>query len=352
MQNIKVGFIGFGAAGQFFHAPILSSVNGFEIRKIRTSNSENILHATSIYPQCQVVNDNKDIFNDPEIDLVIIVTPNNTHASLVKEALLSSKHVVVDKPFTVTSKGAEELIELAQKQHKILTVYHNRRLDSDYRTVKKVIESGVLGNLVEAEIHFDRFRNFVKEEAWKEQDLPGSGILYDLGSHLIDQSLQLFGMPKEVFADIRVQRQKGITPDNIELLLNYGTLKVTLKAGMLVKEPGPHYILLGDKGSFIKYGMDVQEDILKAGGSPRYFDEWGVEPESLWGSIHTEVNGLRIKGKIQSETGDYRDFYRNVYQAIAVGSDLLVKPEQARDIIRIIELAMQSSQEKKVIKVK
>lgn len=350
MQKINVGFIGFGASGQIFHAPILSSVSGFEIKKIKTSSPENINHAVSLYPQSKTISDNKEIFNDPEIDLVVIVTPNNTHTALVKEALLHGKHVVVDKPFTVTSEEADELIALAQKQQKILTVYHNRRLDSDFKTIRKVIQSETLGNIAEVEIHFDRFRNYVKEEVWKEQDLPGSGILYDLGSHLIDQAIQLFGLPDELFADIRVQRTGGVTPDNFELLLYYGSLKVTLKAGMLVKEPGPRYTLLGDKGSFIKYGLDVQEEILKAGGAPRYFDDWGEEPEAIWGTINTEINGLKIQGKVESEKGDYREFYQNLYQAIINGADLLIKPEQASDIIRIIELAIQSSQEKRVVK--
>jgi predicted dehydrogenase len=272
------------------------------------------------------------------------------HFELAKRALLSNKHVVVEKPFTVTSKEADELITLAEIQGKIVTAYQNRRWDSDFKTVRKVIKSGVLGNLVEYEAHFDRFRNYVKENAWREEELPGSGILYDLGGHLIDQAQYLFGLPEEIYADIRTQRKGGKTDDNFEIILYYNELKVVLKSGMLVKEPLPHFILLGDKGSFIKYGMDVQEEDLKAGKIPSAAKNWGKEPKELWGSIQTEVNGLHIEGKVQSEVGDYRAFYQNVYEAITEDAVLKVTPQQARNTIKIIELAIESSKNKCAVK--
>jgi scyllo-inositol 2-dehydrogenase (NADP+) len=349
-KSLKVGLIGFGVAGRVFHAPILTQIKGLELAKIRETKAENIAIANQKYPGAQIVNDSQAIFDDPAIDLVVIATPNTSHQPLAKAALLAGKHVVVDKPFTITSNDADELIQLAEKQGKLLTVYQNRRWDSNSRTVRKVIESGLLGNLVEYESHYDRFRNFFRQGAWREEDLPGSGILYDLGAHMIDEVQYLFGLPQEVTADIRIQRQGGKTIDHFEVVLNYQQLKVTLKAGMLVREPGPTFTLLGDQGSFVKYGMDVQEEALKAGIAPSDLPNWGEEPESIWGKINTEHKGLHLVGKVKSEIGDYRGFYANVYRALLGEEELNVKPQQARNTIRIIELAMQSSAEKRTLR--
>ncbi|MEP6682224.1 MAG: Gfo/Idh/MocA family oxidoreductase, partial [Parafilimonas sp.] len=283
------------------------------------------------------------------IDLVVIATPNDSHHSLAKQALLAGKNVVVDKPFTITTADADDLIKIAKQQNKILSVHHNRRYDSDFKTVKKVLDENLLGKLVEFESHYDRFRNFLKPNAWREKDEPGSGILYDLGSHLIDQPLVLFGFPQAITADIRVQREGTKATDNFELILHYPNLKVTLKAGMLVSQPLPRYILLGDKGSFIKYGLDVQEVALKAGLTPYTKSDWGIEHESVWGNLVTEINGVHFSGKVQSEVGDYRGYYENVYNAIVDNTPLDVTAEHARNIIRVIELAMQSNDERRTV---
>ena len=207
----------------------------------------------------------------------------------------------------------------------------------------------MLGTLVEFESHYDRFRNYLKPGAWRENDEPGAGILYDLGSHLIDQPLVLFGFPQAITADIRVQREGTKATDNFELILHYPNLKVTLKAGMLVSQPLPRYVLLGDKGSFVKYGLDVQEVALKAGLTSHTKNDWGVEPESVWGNLVTEINRLNFSGKIQSEIGDYRGYYANVRDAIVDNKPLDVTAAHARNIIRIIELATQSHNEKRTI---
>jgi scyllo-inositol 2-dehydrogenase (NADP+) len=349
---IRVGLIGFGMAGQVFHAPFIDAVEGMELTRIRESREENIQLANSRYPKATVTANVQDIFNDDAIDLVIVAVPNSAHYSLAKEALLAGKHVVVEKPFTVTSMEADELIALAEAQGKVLTVYHNRRWDSDFKTVQKLVQQQLLGNLVEYRAHFDRFRNAVRANTWKEEEAPGTGILYDLGSHLIDQALTLFGMPQSVWADIRTQREGSQIPDKFETVLFYDQLKVVLTAGMLVREPGPRYILHGDKGSFLKHGLDVQEEALKQGLFPKDLPTtWGVEPERLWGQLNTDIQGLHFIGKVESEAGDYRDFYKNVKHAILGEAELIVKPEQARDVIRVIELAMQSNEEKRVIEV-
>jgi predicted dehydrogenase len=349
-EKINVGLLGFGMAGRVFHAPFISSIPGFRLLKIRANRPESIELAQATYPSAEIVGDEKAILEDENIDLVVVATTNATHYTLAKAALRAGKHVVVEKPFTVTSDEATELIALAKHQHRILTVYHNRRWDSDFKTIRKVLENKLLGNLVEYEAHFDRFRNVPTPNTWKEESTPGTNLLYDLGSHLIDQALYLFGSPQEVTADLRIQRPGGKIIDNFEVILHYTDgLKVTLKAGMLVKQPGPHFILSGDQGSFVKYGMDVQEAALKAGHSPAANPNWGIEPEELWGRLDTEYKGLRLVGKVQSEPGDYRGFYENVYKAIRVEEELVVKPEQARNTIRVIELSMQSSEEKRTL---
>lgn len=345
MKNLKVGLSGFGAGGQIYNAPIISSVAGLEITRILTSSEANIRAAQQGFPQAKVVHELKELLQAPEVDLVVITTPNHLHYPYAKEALMAGKHVVVEKPFTPTVKEAEELIALAEKQKRILTVNHNRRWDSDIRTIKKVLQKGSLGKVVEFEAHFDRFRNYIKE-GWKEHsEIEGSGILYDLGSHLIDQALWLFGKPREIFANLLVQREASEVIDSFELLLFYPELKVTLKAGMLVKVPGPRYTVLGRQGSFIKYGMDVQEEDLKQGKTPETHPEWGREPESIWGTQYVEEDQV----KIESETGDYRRFYKNVYDAITGQAPLEVTAAQARDVIAIIELAIKSHEEKRVV---
>ena len=349
-QPLQVGLLGFGMSGRLFHAPFIASVPGLRLKKIKANRPESIKLALQRYPDAEVVATEQDILSDASIDLVVVATANPTHYSLAKAALLAGKHVLVDKPFTITSEEADELIALAAAKQKILTVYQNRRWDSDFKTIKKVLNARLLGNLVEYEAHFDRFRSTIKPDTWKEESLPGAGILYDLGSHLIDQTLLLFGEPLEVYADIRTQRQGSQVPDYFEVVLYYENLKAILKAGMLVREVGPHFILHGDRGSFTKYGMDVQEADLKAGSFPTAAPDWGTEPENLWGILNTELDGLLVRGKITSEQGDYSGLYQNVSNAIRGQEALEVRPEQARNTIRVIELAMRSSQEKRRVK--
>jgi predicted dehydrogenase len=349
-KTMNVGLIGFGMSGRVFHAPFITNVPGLHLSKIRETRPANIAVAKSKYPEAEIVNDSKAIFEDAAIELVVIATPNASHVSLATEALQAGKHVVVEKPFTVTSEEADGLIALAQSKGRLLTVFQNRRWDSDFKTVRKVIEGNMLGEVVEYEAHFDRFRSFLKPDSWKEEDAPGSGLLYDLGSHLIDQAVCLFGLPAEISADLRAQRQNSQIVDNFHLMLHYPNLRVILRAGMLVREPGPRYKLYGNKGSFLKYGLDVQEEALKADRAPKDAENWGKEPEEIWGNLNTELNGLHITGKVESETGDYTAFYSNVYNALLGEEELQVKPEQARDTIKIIELAMKSHEERRALK--
>jgi scyllo-inositol 2-dehydrogenase (NADP+) len=346
---IHTGIIGFGIGGNTFHAPIIATTEGYTISKIRARKESEVNLAKQRYPDATITDNADDIINDPQIDLVVIATPNDSHRPLAKQALLAGKNVVVDKPFTITSADADDLIKIAKENNKILSVHHNRRYDSDFKTIEKLLKASLLGRLVEFESHFDRFRNYLRPGAWREKDEPGAGILYDLGSHLIDQPLVLFGSPNAITADIRAQREGTKATDNFELILLYPNLKVTLKAGMLVSQPLPRYILLGDKGSFVKYGLDVQEEALKAGLDPYTKNDWGIEPENVWGNVVTEMNGIKFSGKIASEKGDYRGYYANVYDAIVQGKQLDVTATHARNIIRVIELAIKSNDEKRTI---
>jgi len=348
-KTINTGLIGFGNSGQTFFAPFIQADPGFDLKKISTSDPEKAAKANAVYPDAAVVTTAEAILTDPDIELVLVGSPNTSHFDLTKQALLAGKHVLVEKPFTITSADADELIALAKKQGLVLSVHHNRRFDSGHNTIKKVLASNILGTLVEMEVHYDRYRLGLRPQAWREKALPGSGIFYDLGAHVIDASLELFGTPEELTCMMTTQRPGGLeVEDNFELILWYPGLKVTLKSGMLVKEAGPVYTLYGYNGTFIKYGMDVQEEALKAGDIPST-PGWGVEPKEIWGHVTRDVDGKTVTEIIPSEPGRYQDLFHNVYEAIAEGKELIVQPEQARTTIRIIELAFQSSREKRTV---
>jgi scyllo-inositol 2-dehydrogenase (NADP+) len=345
MVQVQVGLIGYGVAGRVFHAPMIAAVPGLRLSKVVER------HGTSCrdrYPDVEVVTDARDLFDDEAIDLVVIATPNSSHFELAQQALQAHKHVVIDKPFTTTSEQAQQLIEQAQRVNKVLSVHHNRRWDGDFLTVQQLLQTGWLGQLVEYEAHYDRYRAGLKPEAWRETKHLGSGLLFDLGSHLLDQAQVLFGWPAAITADIRTQRAGGATDDYFELALDYGTLKAILKAGMLVKEPGPHFILHGTAGSFVKYGMDPQEAALRQGLSPST-PKWGMEPPQQWGKLNTQLQGLHLVGNIETIDGCYPAYYENIYDAIAEGQELAVKPEEARNTIRLIELALQSHAQQRTV---
>lgn len=345
MKTVKTGIVGYGNGGRLFNATILSSVEGFRIIKIMTSNETNINFARQDFPEAKIVSNFSDLTKDPEIDLIVITTPNHFHKDLAEKALKAGKHVVVEKPFTPSTVEADALIDLAEKKDLILSVNHNRRWDSDFLTVRKVVQGNKLGEIVDYEAHFDRFRNEVPN-SWKEvQENAGSGILYDLGSHLIDQALTLFGPPSEIYADLRKQRKDAEVPDNFEVLLYYPNMKATLKASALVKAKGPTYSVHGTKGSFVKYGIDSQEEMLKSGLKPNGNWGWGQESQEIWGKLDV----LEESSTVESETGDYRKFYENIYEAISNNAELEVKPQQARDVIKVIELSIKSSNEKRVV---
>jgi len=345
MQPINTALCSFGMSGLVFHAPFLKTNPGFNFYGV-WERSKNI--AEEKYPGIKTFRSLEEMLKDEAIELVIVNTPNASHFEYASKALEAGKHVIVEKPFTINLDEGNELIELAKKQDKKISVYQNRRFDSDFKTIQKVIGEKLLGELVEVEIHYDRFNEELSPKSHKETPGPGTGSLYDLGSHLIDQALQLFGMPEKIFADIQSLRPISRVDDYFELLLYYKNLRVRLKSSYFVREPLPGNILHGLKGSFIKPKTDVQEAMLQAGITPERSD-WGTEPESEMGLLHIEENGKVKREYIRSEKGNYNEFYDGIYRAIRHNKPLPVTAEEAVNIIRIIEAAYQSNETKQVV---
>lgn len=345
MQPIKTALCSFGMSGWVFHAPFIHLHEGFELYAVfeRTKNL-----GEEKYPGIKTFRSLQEMLADVAIELVIVNTPNYTHFDYAKQALLAGKHVVVEKPFTTTVAEAEELIALAEKQNKKISVYQNRRWDSDFKTVQKIVQQKLLGEVVEAEIHFDRYNEALSYKLHKETPGPGAGILPDLGPHLIDQALQLFGMPDAVFADAANMRSISKVEDYIELLLFYKNLRVRLKAGYLVREALPAYIFHGTKGSFIKPRADVQERDLQKEKNLTDAD-WGAEEETGKGLLHTEIDGKIVREYIPSEKGNYMEYYNGIYEALRNEKPMPVKAEEGLNVIRIIEASFQSAKDKKII---
>ena len=342
---VNTALCSFGMSGLVFHAPFLV-VNprfNFYADWERTKNI-----AEEKYPGVKTYRTLEVMLADNSVELVIVNTPNYTHYDYAKKALEADKHVIIEKPFTVTIEEGQELIDLARRKNKVLSVYHNRRYDSDFRTIKKVIDENLLGRLVEVEMHFDRFKEELSPKLHKEVPGPGAGSLYDLGSHLIDQALQLFGMPAKIFADVRIVRPQSQVADYWELLLYYEDLRVRLKSSYVVREALPGYILHGLKGSFIKAKTDVQEMMLQKGLAPGG-DDWGKEPETEKGLLHTDINGEVSRKYIASERGNYGDYYDAVYESIRHNTAVPVSGEEGLQVIKVIEAAYESNREQRLI---
>jgi scyllo-inositol 2-dehydrogenase (NADP+) len=335
---INVALIGFGLSGRYLQAPFFESNPNFKL-KVILSNSQN---PAEYFPQVKVVKNIEEVIADENIELISICSPNDTHYKYAKLALVAGKHVMVEKPFTVTSKEAEELIILAQQRKKVLAIFQNRRFDSDFLTVQKLIASGDLGEILNLEIHYNRFKPELNVKKWKEDNSPGSGIIYDLGAHIIDQVISLFGVPKKITGQTFAQRQHSLIDDAFDIKLDYGKLKVTLTSSLMVRHESPRYIINGSKASFVKYGIDVQEDHLKAGKKPTDKD-FGVEPIIQEGFLYFEENGLRVQKKVQTLPGNWALLFQNLYEAIAHNTALIIKPTEVLEQIKIIETVKQQS---------
>lgn len=345
MQKIKTALLSFGMSGKVFHAPFLDFHPGFELMGSWERSSKNI---QSDYPNTISYPSLEAVLLDKSIDLVVVNTPIESHFEYAKKVLLAGKHVLVEKAFTTTVVEARELALLAKEKGLKLSVFQNRRWDSDFKTVQKIISDGLLGEIVEAEFHFDRYKPELSPKSHKETANPGAGILKDLGPHLIDQALTLFGFPKAVFADIRIIRTHSLVDDYMDVLLYYSDFRVRLKASFFVREAIPSYVIQGKKGSFLKYRGDVQEDDLKLGKKPS-LDSWGKESIDLQGVLHTESNGKIIKEKIPTLQGNYYDYFDGLYQSIVNDAVEPITASEGLKVMQIIEGAMESNLKNKVI---
>ena len=345
MPPIKTALLSFGMSGKLFHAPFLQLHPGFQLAGA-WERSKKIMG--EFYPGITSYPSLEAILADDSIDLVIVNTPTSTHYDYARQALLAGKNIIVEKAFTTTVAEAIELKNLAEKVNKKLSVFQNRRWDSDFKTVKKIIDDGHLGELIEAEIHFDRFKPELSPKPHKEIPSPGAGILKDLGSHIIDSAICLFGYPQAIFADIRITRPTSVVDDWFDILFYYKNLRVRLKGGVYVRESLPGFIIHGSKGSFLKNRTDVQETNLLAGKKPNLTD-WGTEPESEQGLLHTEKNGEIIREKVPSLQGNYYHYYDDVYKSLTEGYPMPVTADDGINVMRIIASAEKSCNEKRVI---
>ncbi|WP_374174566.1 Gfo/Idh/MocA family oxidoreductase [Flavobacterium tructae] len=344
MQKIKTALLSYGMSGKVFHAPFLNIHQGFELLG-SWERSKKLIQQD--YPAVKSYASIEDLLAD-DVDLVIVNTPVGTHYEYAKQVLLSGKHAVVEKAFTTTVAEAQELAAIAKEKGLKLAVFQNRRWDSDFKTVQKVIHDGALGDLIEAEFHFDRYNPLLSPKAHKETVNDGAGILKDLGPHLIDQAVCLFGSPNAVFGDIRFTRADTLVDDWIDLLLIYENFRVRLKAGFFVREANPAYVIHGKKGSFLKPRGDVQEDDLKLGKKPN-LEFWGTESEVLQGLLHTEIDGKVIREKIPTLQGNYFSFFDGVYEAIVKNEKEPVTAQDGVKVMQIIEAAIASHTQQKVI---
>lgn len=343
MQQYAAGLIGYGLGGSIFHAPMIAATPGLKLARIasRSANPDDVRRS---YPDVSLDGTPQAMLDDPAIALVVVCTPNASHYALAKAALQAGKHVVVDKPFVLSSAEGGELAALAEAKGLLLSVYQNRRWDGDFLTLQRIVQSGELGAIHTYRAHFDRYSPHVKVR-WKEQAQPGSGVLWDLGSHLIDQALHLFGLPKAVTAQVATQREGAQVEDAFELTLDFGQCKAVLHAGALVRAPGPRYQVHGTRGSFIKYGVDTQEEALKQGARPGDVG-WGHDVPANHAAITTADGATRTVATIP---GSYEAFYHGMWQAIAEGTPVPVAAADAVAVVRVIECAYRSHAERRTI---
>ena len=338
---IEVGLVGFGLAGRAFHAPVIRAVPGLRLAAIlQRSGAE----AAEKYPDVRIVRSLDELLSMREIRLVVIATPNDTHYPFARQCLEAGRDVVVDKPFTTTLQEAVSLVQLAKAANRLLTVYQNRRYDGDFQAIRKLVADGTLGRIVRFETSYDRFRPHLKPGAWRETTRPGSGILFDIAPHLVDHALVLFGLPLAVTADVRIERENAAADDAFDITLHYANaMRAVLRSSILAAAPRPRFVLFGTQASFVKQTFDPQEMNLRRGYIPAD-KPWGSEPEENWGVLTVPADDSFERRRIPSATCDYRDYYSNARDAILGRAALAVTPEYALDVMRMLELARESSE--------
>jgi predicted dehydrogenase len=337
-QPFGVALFGYGYAGKTFHAPLVASVQGLKLMLVISSNKDKV---SADWPDVAVSSDCNAALQNEQMDLIVIATPNDTHFELASRALEAGKHVIVDKPFTTTVQEAQCLIEIAKRKGKLLSVFHNRRWDADFLTVKRLLSEGQLGEVMYLESHIDRYRPNVLPR-WREQPGEGTGLWYDLGPHLVDQVLLLFGPPDSIQTDLAVQRPGALTTDYFHAQLKYGQKRAILHSSCLVAAETPRFILHGTKGSFIKYGVDVQEEALKRNERPGG-ESWGRDPRdgilTIWDQDYAADRAPRKVSStipVACGSGDYTNYYRAIEAAIRHGAPNPVPADEALSVMKIL----------------
>jgi predicted dehydrogenase len=344
---LNVALCSYGMSGKVFHAPLITAEPQLHLHTILQRSSDSAL---ADYPQAHVAKRFEEILANPDIHVVVVNTPNEYHYPMTKAALLAGKHVVTEKPFTLSLTEGKELIELAKQQQKVLAVFHNKRLETDHLTVEKILADGVLGRVVEIEWHYDRYRNVITHKAWKEDKLPGSGTWFDLGVHMLDSMLCLLGRPQAVNADMRSLRRAEGSTDYFNVCFHYADMRVILRSSTFVSEKGATVSIHGDKGSLLKFGQDVQEQQLMNGLRP-YQANWANHGSDNIAILHRQLENDSERTQIESERGCYERFYRNIADAIN-GKDILRFPaQQALLAVEMLLAAEESNRLQKTIQV-
>jgi scyllo-inositol 2-dehydrogenase (NADP+) len=351
-REIGVGVVGYGLGGRVFHAPFVSAVPGLKLVSIMQRSGDT---AAKKYPGVKIERSFDATLADKTVEVVVVSTPNETHFALAKKALEAGKHVVIDKPFSGTSAEAKELGEIAKKKGLLAIPFHNRRWDGDYLTVKKLLKKEAVGRLATFESHFDRFRPIPRENTWKEAENPANGMLFDLGPHLVDQVLGLFGPPETIQASVRADRDTTAIEDAFDITLGYmgangkGML-AHCRTSYLACDNAPRFLLHGTKGSFRKYGLDPQEATLEGGAKVPMMgsqEVWLKEDASKWGVLTVAPNpaepGILVTSDVETEPGDYRGFYANVRDAVLGTAALALTAEDGYRVIKLLEMARESS---------
>jgi predicted dehydrogenase len=342
---IKVGLIGFGLGGRYFHAPVIRAVPGLQLAAILQRTGD---EAARLYPDIRIVRSLDELLAIDSISLIAISTPNQTHFPLAKRCLEAGRHVVVDKPFTTTVAEAVELLNLAKKQKLTLSVYHDRRFDADFQGLRQVVTAGELGRILRFESTYDRFRPAPKPNSWREKAGPGSGVLFDLAPHLIDQAFTLLGTPEAIAADVRIERPGFSTDDAFDIFLYYAEgVRALLRATMMSAAPRPRLVVFGEKGSYLKREFDPLEPTLRSGQIPAG-PSWVVEKEENFGEVTLIENGDETRHKVPS-LGDWREFYANIRDAILGKAALLVTPQQILNVMVALELTLESNSKRSTI---
>ena len=345
---LRVGLLGYGLAGRVFHAPLVAATDGLELTAIVTTDPDRRAQVLRNHPGTRLFDRSDQLIGSGEIDVVVVATPNRSHVAMARLAVQAGLPVVVDKPLAATSAEGRALVDEARRSQVPLTVFQNRRWDGDFLTVRRLIDEGVLGTVLRFESRFDRWRPEIRDR-WREQSAPedAGGLLFDLGAHLVDQAVQLFGPVESVYAEIDHRRPgTAVDDDDFVALAHANGTRSHLWMSVLASQFGPRMRVLGDRAGYTKYGLDGQEAAL-GGGSRPGDDGWGEDPPGQWGTVGTEGD-LR---EVRTEPGRYQDFYAGLVAALRDGAPLPVDPAESVAVLELLEAARSSAARRETVRV-